>query len=183
MVYPTAMQQMVAIARAIGFEAKLVIMDEPTSSLDEREVRVLFGVIRQLKAAGVSVIFVSHKLDELYAVCDRVTIMRDGRTVQVAPMTQLSRLDLVTVHAGARTRPRSCGNRTMQTASIGDGRQPVLTVQNLAAGRKVRDVSFEVGSGEIVGLAGLLGAGRTESVRAVFGADKPDSGTITFAGA
>src|SRR3712207_4894957 len=100
MAYPTAVQQMVAIARAIGFEAKLVIMDEPTSSLDEREVEVLFGVIRQLKEAGVSVVFVSHKLDELYAVCDRVTIMRDGRTVQVAPMDQLSRLDLVTSMLG-----------------------------------------------------------------------------------
>src|SRR5919107_2517731 len=100
MAYPTAVQQMVAIARAIGFEAKLVIMDEPTSSLDEREVEVLFGVIRQLKAAGVSVIFVSHKLDELYAVCDRVTIMRDGRTVRVAAMSELSRLDLVTTMLG-----------------------------------------------------------------------------------
>ena len=181
MVYPTAVQQMVAIARAIGFEAKLVIMDEPTSSLDEREVGVLFGVIRQLKAAGVSVIFVSHKLDELYAVCDRVTIMRDGRTVQVAPMTQLSRLDLVTSMLG-RELTQVLRESHDADPSIGDGRQPVLTVRNLAAGRKVRDVSFEVGSGEIVGLAGLLGAGRTESVRAVFGADKPDSGTITFAG-
>ena len=181
MVYPTAVQQMVAIGRAIGFEAKLVIMDEPTSSLDEREVRVLFGVIRQLKAAGVSVIFVSHKLDELYAVCDRVTIMRDGRTVQVAPMTQLSRLDLVTSMLG-RELTQVLRESHDAYPSIGDGRQPVLTVQNLAAGRKVRNVSFEVGSGEIVGLAGLLGAGRTESVRAVFGADKPDSGRITFAG-
>src|SRR5262249_6810876 len=80
--FNTATQQMVAIARAIGFKAKLVIMDEPTSSLDEREVAVLFEVIRQLKAEGLSVIFVSHKLDELYEVCDRVTIMRDGRTVR-----------------------------------------------------------------------------------------------------
>ncbi|EIM25684.1 sugar ABC transporter ATP-binding protein [Microvirga lotononidis] len=181
MVYPTAVQQMVAIARAIGFEAKLVIMDEPTSSLDEREVGVLFGVIRQLKAAGVSVIFVSHKLDELYAVCDRVTIMRDGRTVQVAPMSQLSRLDLVTSMLGRELtqilqEPHDAGT------SEADTRTPVLTVRGLAVGRKVRDVSFEVRPGEIVGLAGLLGAGRTESVRAVYGADRPDSGTITFAG-
>src|SRR4051794_36702646 len=93
--YPTAVQQMVAIARAIGFSARLVIMDEPTSSLDDREVAVLFGVIRQLKADGVSVIFVSHKLDELYAVCDRVTIMRDGRTVLDAAIGEVNRLDLV----------------------------------------------------------------------------------------
>ena len=96
------MQQMVAIARAIGFEARLVIMDEPTSSLDEREVAVLFDVIRQLKASGVSVVFVSHRLDELYAVCDRVTIMRDGRTVAGrADERNVAKLDLVTIHARA----------------------------------------------------------------------------------
>jgi len=179
MSYPTAVQQMVAIARAIGFDAKLVIMDEPTSSLDEREVEVLFGVIRQLKAEGVSVIFVSHKLDELYAVCDRVTIMRDGRTVQVAPMTDLSRLDLVTTMLGRElTQALSADHQT----GHGEGREPVLKVQDLAIGRKVHDVSFEVRPGEIVGLAGLLGAGRTESVRSVFGVDKPDAGTIRFAG-
>jgi ribose transport system ATP-binding protein len=181
MVYPTAVQQMVAIARAIGFQAKLVIMDEPTSSLDEREVGVLFGVIRQLKAAGVSVIFVSHKLDELYAVCDRVTIMRDGRTVQVAPMTQLSRLDLVTSMLG-RELTQVLHERHNAHDAEGDAYEPVLKVSHLAVGRKVRDVSFEVRPGEIVGLAGLLGAGRTESVRAVFGADRPDAGTVSFAG-
>jgi galactofuranose transport system ATP-binding protein len=181
MAYPTAVQQMVAIARAIGFDAKLVIMDEPTSSLDEREVEVLFGVIRQLKAAGVSVIFVSHKLDELYAVCDRVTIMRDGRTVQVAPMAQLSRLDLVTSMLGRELTQVLHEGYDAGNAG-GDAVEPVLKVSHLAMGRKVRDVSFDVRPGEIVGLAGLLGAGRTESVRAVFGADKPDAGTIGFAG-
>ena len=181
MAYPTAVQQMVAIARAIGFEAKLVIMDEPTSSLDEREVAVLFGVIRQLKETGVSVIFVSHKLDELYAVCDRVTIMRDGRTVQVAPMTELSRLDLVTSMLG-RELSQVLHEGGAMVGAAGEAREPVLKVRNLSVGRKVSDVSFDVRPGEIVGLAGLLGAGRTESVRAVFGADKPDGGTIAFAG-
>jgi len=180
MAYSTAVQQMVAIARAIGFNAKLVIMDEPTSSLNEREVDVLFGVIRQLKAAGVSVIFVSHKLDELYAVCDRVTIMRDGRTVQVAAMAELSRLDLVTAMLGRElTQALQEGHKIDDAA---DTREPVLKVRDLAVGRKVRDVSFEVRAGEIVGLAGLLGAGRTESARAVFGADRADAGTIRFAG-
>jgi galactofuranose transport system ATP-binding protein len=172
-------QQMVAIARAIGFDAKLVIMDEPTSSLDEREVEVLFNVIRQLKAAGVSVIFVSHKLDELYAVCDRVTIMRDGRTVQVAPMAELSRMDLVTTMLGRElTQVLQEGHKT-EDAGL---QEPVLTVRDLAIGRKVRNVNFQVRPGEIVGLAGLLGAGRTESARAVFGVDRPDAGTIRFAG-
>ncbi|MBB3019713.1 ribose transport system ATP-binding protein [Microvirga lupini] len=181
MAYPTAIQQMVAIARAIGFEAKLVIMDEPTSSLDEREVEVLFNVIRQLRQADVSVIFVSHKLDELYAVCDRVTIMRDGRTVQVAPMNQLSRIDLVTSMLGRElSQVLHEGHDTTDTASETPG--SVLEVRNLAIGRKVSDVSFDVRPGEIVGLAGLLGAGRTESVRAVFGVDKPNAGTVSFGG-
>ncbi|WP_414470763.1 sugar ABC transporter ATP-binding protein [Microvirga sp. M2] len=180
MAYPTAVQQMVAIARAIGFDARLVIMDEPTSSLDEREVEVLFGVIRRLKDAGVSVIFVSHKLDELYAVCDRVTIMRDGRTVLVSAMADLSRLDLVTTMLGRELTQALREGR--EDADAAAARDPILKVRHLAVGRKVRDVGFDVRPGEIVGLAGLLGAGRTESARAVFGADRPDAGTIRFAG-
>ncbi|HEX2137670.1 MAG TPA: sugar ABC transporter ATP-binding protein, partial [Microvirga sp.] len=182
MSYPTAIRQMVAIARAIGFEARLVIMDEPTSSLDDSEVEVLFGVIRQLKSSGVSVIFVSHKLDELYAVCDRVTIMRDGRTVQVAPLSELSRLDLVTTMLGRELSQALHAARAPDEAAA-DGREPVLAVENLAVGRKVCDVNFEVRPGEIVGFAGLLGAGRTETARAVFGVDPREAGTIRFAGA
>ncbi len=181
MAYSTAVQQMVSIARAIGFDAKLVVMDEPTSSLDEREVEVLFGVIHQLKAAGVAIIFVSHKLDELYAVCDRVTIMRDGRTVQVATMLELSRLDLVTTMLG-RELSQALHEARAKGEAARDGREPVLAVESLAVGHKVHDVEFEVRPGEIVGLAGLLGAGRTESARAVFGVDRPESGTIRFAG-
>ena len=98
--YSTAVQQMVAIARAVSFDARIVIMDEPTSSLDEAEVAVLLRTIRQLKADGVTVVFVSHKLDELYEVCDRVTIMRDGRTVAVSPMADLSKLQLVAAMLG-----------------------------------------------------------------------------------
>src|SRR5919112_639847 len=133
MAYPTAIQQMVAIARAIGFQAKLVIMDEPTSSLDEKEVEVLFNVIRQLKAAGVSVIFVSHKLDELYAVCDRVTIMRDGRTLRSVAMGEVSKLDLVTTMLGRQL--EATLHSAAGAAPAPDG-TPLLAVRNLAAGRK-----------------------------------------------
>jgi ribose transport system ATP-binding protein len=178
MAYPTAIQQMVAIARAIGFDAKLVIMDEPTSSLDEKEVEVLFNVIRQLKAAGVSVIFVSHKLDELYAVCDRITIMRDGRTVRVAGMNELSKLDLVTTMLG-RELSQALHAGGKHNAEAG-GQASLLAVDHLAVGRKVRDVSFDVRPGEIVGLAGLLGSGRTESARVVFGADRAEAGTVSL---
>jgi ribose transport system ATP-binding protein len=180
MTYPTAVQQMVAIARAIGFNAKLVIMDEPTSSLTDHEVQVLFDVIRQLKASGVSVIFVSHKLDELYAVCDRVTIMRDGRTVRVARMDEISRLDLVTTMLGRELSRILQDDDRGATASTEAG-EPLLSVKNLAANRKVRDASFDVRPGEIVGLAGLLGSGRTESVRVVFGADKAEAGAMQYA--
>ena len=98
--FSTAIQQMVAIARAVSFKARLVIMDEPTSSLDEREVAVLFDVMRRLRAEGVAVIFISHRLDELYQVCDRVTVMRDGRTVMTSPMADVDKLHLIAAMLG-----------------------------------------------------------------------------------
>lgn len=178
----TATQQMVAIARAIGFEAKLVIMDEPTSSLDDREVGVLFDVIRQLKADGVSVVFVSHKLDELYAVCDRVTIMRNGQTVRVAKMAEIDKLDLVSAMLG-REVARAEGHTTAFTdRDAGMVGETLFSAHNLNAGSGVRDVSFSIRRGEIVGLAGLLGAGRTESARLVFAADKRRGGSMTLGG-
>jgi ribose transport system ATP-binding protein len=175
--YPTAVQQMVAIARAIGFKARLVIMDEPTSSLDDREVAVLFSVVRQLKAEGVSVIFVSHKLDELYAVCDRVTVMRDGRTVQVSDMKDVAKIDLVTTMLG-----RELSQALHAPPASVQAGAPLLDAERLSRGRRLRDASFVVRSGEIVGLAGLLGSGRTESARIVFGADRADSGAVRIAG-
>jgi galactofuranose transport system ATP-binding protein len=179
--FNTATQQMVAIARAIGFKAKLVIMDEPTSSLAEAEVAVLFDVIRQLKGAGVSVIFVSHKLDELYAVCDRVTVMRDGRTVKVGDLSGVSKLELVASMLG-----RHVAQVAKSATAFGDRRgqtgDSVLTAKNLQSGLKVHDVSFDVRRGEIAGFAGLLGAGRTETARMVFGADPIKSGSMTIEG-
>ncbi|MBV8901568.1 MAG: ATP-binding cassette domain-containing protein [Verrucomicrobia bacterium] len=183
--YTTAIQQMVAIARAVSFQARLVIMDEPTSSLDDHEVAVLFGVIRQLKDSGVSVIFVSHKLDELYVVCERVTVMRDGRTVLVAPLAQVSKLELVTTMIGREIESPSAGQTAFHEIAPAHRRQKekaLLEVQHLAVGRRVTDCSFDVHPGEIVGLAGLLGSGRTESVRTVFGADRPDSGRMRYQG-
>ncbi len=175
--FSTATQQMVAIARAIGFQARLVIMDEPTSSLDEREVKVLFDVIRQLKASGVSVVFVSHKLDELYAVCDRVTIMRDGRTVRVADMKDISKVELVASMLG-----RDVAQVAKSATAFGGPSTHIgatsLEAQHLSAGHKVHDVSFSVRRGEIVGFAGLLGSGRTETARVVFGADAAQVGRI-----
>src|ERR1700735_708172 len=180
--FNTATQQMVAIARAIGFKAKLVIMDEPTSSLDEREVNVLFDVIRQLRRSGVSVIFVSHKLDELYAVCDRVTIMRDGRTVRTSEMKDVSKVELVASMLG-----RDVAQVAKSATAFGGPSTHIgatsLEAAHLNAGHKVHDVSFSVRKGEIVGFAGLLGSGRTETARVVFAADPVRSGGLTFDGA
>jgi len=181
MEYSTAIQQMVAIARAVSFKAQLVIMDEPTSSLDEREVAVLFNVMRSLRAEGVAVIFVSHRLDELYQVCDRVTVMRDGRTVMTSRMADIDKLNLVAAMLGRNletVRAHSTGFSTAH-AAVGD---MVLSAEGLRIGRKVRDARVEVREHEIVGLAGLLGSGRTEVARAIFGADPPDAGTIHIGG-
>jgi len=179
--FNTATQQMVAIARAIGFSARLVIMDEPTSSLDEGEVAMLFKVIRRLKADGVSVIFVSHKLDELYEVCDRVTIMRDGRTVRTADMSQIDKLELVSAMLG-RDLSKVEGHATAFTGATREAGETVFVAQHLAAAQAVQDVSFEVRRGEIVGFAGLLGAGRTETARLVFGIDQARAGTMQVEG-
>ena len=178
--YTTAVQQMVAIARALGFRAKLVVMDEPTSSLDDREVAVLFDVIRRLKADGVSVVFVSHKLDELYAVCDRVTVMRDGRTVRVAPMDGITRLQLVSDMLGRDVADSEATGAAAQAARAGE---EMLAIEGLHAPPRVRGASLSVRRGEIVGLAGLLGAGRSETVRVAFGADAAaDAGQLRFEG-
>jgi galactofuranose transport system ATP-binding protein len=181
MEFSTAIQQMVAIARAVSFKAQLVIMDEPTSSLDEREVAVLFDVMRRLRAEGVAVIFVGHRLDELYRVCDRVTVMRDGRTVMVSPMADIGKLNLIAAMLGRdleTVRAHSTGFSAAHTAA-GD---VVLSAEGLRIGRKVRDARVEVRERQIVGLAGLLGSGRTEVARAIFGADPPDAGTIEISG-
>ena len=175
----TAAQQMVAIARAVSVDAKLVIMDESTSSLDDREVELLFGVIRQLKADGRTVVFVSHRLDELYAICDRVTVMRDGQTVHVSPMADITKLDLVTTMLGKEL---SAVHRSGAIRKPRTHQAPLLQAQALQAAPKLRGISLDVQAGETVGLAGLLGSGRTETMRLLFGADPPDGGTLRFNG-
>ena len=180
--FSTAIQQMVAIARAVSFKAKLVIMDEPTSSLDEREVAVLFDVMRQLRREGVAVIFVSHRLDELFEVCDRVTIMRDGRTAMTSRMADIDKLRLVSAMLGRDLESVRKSGATGFTAAATTAGAEVLAAEGLRIGRRVRDARVEVRAGQIVGLAGLLGSGRTETARAIFGADPPDAGVIRLRG-
>jgi len=176
--FSTAIQQMVAIARAVSFSARLVIMDEPTSSLDEREVEVLFDVIRQLKRDGIAVIFVSHRLDELYAVCDRVTVMRDGRVVFCDELANVDKLQLVASMLGRDLASvRRKGTTAFDDAAHAAGEE-LLSAEGLEVGRRVRGARLAVRAGEIVGLAGLLGSGRTEIARTLFGAEPPDAGRI-----
>ena len=184
--FSTAIQQMVALARAASVRAGLVIMDEPTSSLNEREVETLFGVIRTLKQTGVSVVFVSHRLDELYAVCDKVTVMRDGHTVYSGEMSSVSRLQLVEQMLGREIRSEGAqtgfvrGSRGSVRAG-GNGR-PLLRASDLWSGTRLTGASTEVDQGEVVGLAGLLGSGRSELARIIFGADRADRGEVSLDG-
>jgi monosaccharide-transporting ATPase len=177
--FSAATRQMVAIARAVIQNARLVIMDEPTSSLDEREVSILFDTIRTLKAQGVSVCFIGHRLDELYAICDRVTIMRDGHTVAVSPMAEMPKMALVRNMLGKEL----ATFQAMERAAGSEGGRPVrLELDHIGSGVRVRDVSLKVHQGEISGLAGLLGSGRTETARIIFGVDKLDRGSVTMEG-
>jgi monosaccharide-transporting ATPase len=181
--YNIATQQLVAIARAVESQARLVIMDEPTSSLDDREVETLFGVIRKLKADGVAVVLISHRLDELYAMCDRVTVMRDGSTVMQEQLSQVTKLQLVAIMLGRSTEEVAQAGQTAFTRRDTQAAPtPLLRAHNLATGTRLRNVSLHVSQGEIVGLGGLLGAGRTETARALFGADSLISGTLEMDG-
>lgn len=176
--FNAATRQMVAIARAVTRRARLVIMDEPTSSLDEREVKTLFETISTLKKDGVAVVFISHRLDELYAICDRVTIMRDGRTVGVHRMADIGKYELVQAMLG---RALAAFERAKEGARMQAGAE-LLVIENLAAGTRVKNVGLEVRAGEILGLAGLLGSGRTETARIVFGVDRAEGGTMRYDG-
>jgi monosaccharide-transporting ATPase len=180
--FSTAVQQMVAIARAISFDARLLIMDEPTSSLAEAEVEVLLSTVRQLKAEGVAVIFVGHRLDELYRVCDRVTIMRDGRTVAVTEMALMPKLKLVATMLGRDLAEVRASGATAFSEHSTDIGGELLKADHLVSAPRLHNATLDVRSGEIVGLAGLLGSGRSETARAIFGADAVSSGTLSLAG-
>ncbi|WP_227244286.1 sugar ABC transporter ATP-binding protein [Paraburkholderia caribensis] len=180
--YSTAIQQMVALARAVSSDAKMVIMDESTSSLDEREVELLFTVVRKLRDDGRAVIFVSHRLDELYALCDRVTVMRDGQTVAQSAMKDIDKRQLVTTMLGRTLAAVVQDDSAAREANLARRGDKAISARNLSAHPKVSDVSLDVHAGEAVGLAGLLGSGRTETMRLLFGADPVGRGTLSING-
>jgi ribose transport system ATP-binding protein len=179
--YSTAIQQLTAIARAVSLNARLVIMDEPTSSLDDREVATLFGVVRGLKAKGVSVIYISHFLDELFHICDRATIMRDGQKVAVRTIADSTKLGLIADMLGRDPEEIAAAGMTDLGGGDRETGELLLDARNLHTDRNLRDVTVSVHKGEIVGLGGLLGSGRTEAARAIFAMDRLRGGSISTA--
>jgi len=168
-------QQLVEIAKALVSGARILVMDEPSAALSAPEVAALHGVIRELKRDGTGIVYVSHRLDEIAAVCDRVAVLRDGRNAGGAAVAAVGRGDLIRMMVGRELTeefPR-------RTTAPGEAR---LVVEGLSRGTAVRGVSFEARRGEVLAITGLVGAGRTELLRLLFGADRPDSGTIRLDG-
>lgn len=172
---PVAHQQLVEIARALLAEARLLIMDEPTAALTPREVETLFAILNDLRAQGIGILFISHRLNEVFRHADRVTVMRDGVTLGTWPVGELTREALIERMVG---RPLD-QEFPKARAAIGPER---LSVRGLSGGR-VREATFAVRAGEVLGIAGLVGAGRTDLVRLIFGADRPAGGEICLDGA
>jgi ribose transport system ATP-binding protein len=173
---PVSQQQMVEIARALAHEASVVVMDEPTSSLTPNEVALLFTVIRRLTSLGIAVVYVSHKLDEVFEIADTVTVLRDGRHISTKSISEHTHDTLVQDMIGRRIEnlfPRQRGAA---------GTKVALSVEGLSTARKLKDVSFEARAGEVLGLFGLMGAGRTELAKAIVGFDPITAGIITIDG-
>ena len=167
--------QMLEIIKAISYNAEIVIMDEPTSAITNREVEVLFEKIEQLKQRGVSMVYISHKMDEVFRIADDITILRDGKTVETHPASEMNLDQVIALMVG-----RKMDNvYPKEEVEIGD---PILEVEGLGSKGVFKDITFNARKGEIVGFAGLMGAGRTETMRAVFGLDPYDEGTIQVHG-
>ncbi len=172
--YSTAIQQMVAIGRAISIQAKLVIMDEPTSSLDSKEVKVLFEIIQKLKAKGIAIIFISHRLDEIFEICERLTIFKDGEYIgdyDVEKLTQLQLISLMIGKEGVKLERKKKGYNF-------DSATEMMRGENIEQGMRLNGLDIAIKQGEVLGLAGLLGSGRTELAKVLFGEVKPDSGEL-----
>ncbi|MBP0598686.1 sugar ABC transporter ATP-binding protein [Herbaspirillum sp. LeCh32-8] len=171
-----ARQQMVEIAKALSFDSRVLIMDEPTAALNNAEIAELFRIIRDLQAQGVGIVYISHKMDELRQIADRVTIMRDGRYIATVPMEGTSMDTIISMMVG-----RQLDGEHRQPPDT-SANQVMLEVKGLSRGRAIRNVSFQLRRGEILGFAGLMGAGRTEVARAIFGADPLEAGEIFIHG-
>ena len=170
-------QQMCEIAKAISHEAKVIIFDEPSAALTEVEIGQLFKIIRDLRAKGLGIVYISHRMDEIKQITDRVTVMRDGAYVGTLTTRECSKEDIIKMMVG-----RTIFEEPKQKSNVAPDAPVVLQVEHLNAGSMVQDVSFALHRGEILGFSGLMGAGRTETARALFGADPKDSGRILVNG-
>jgi simple sugar transport system ATP-binding protein len=178
--HPIAVQQLVAIARAVDVEARVLILDEPTSSLDADEVAKLFEVMRRLRDDGVAIVFVSHFLDQVYEIADRMTILRNGKLVEERMVAETSQLELVKLMIGRELEVLDRIDRKVSARTADESGSPVLKA--LGVGRKgsLEATDLELYEGEVIGLAGLLGSGRTELARLLFGADTADTGEVVI---
>lgn len=176
--YSVAIQQMVAIARAVNVDAKVLILDEPTSSLDENETQRLFTVVRKLKEQGMGIIFVSHFLDQIYQLCDRVTVLRNGELVGEYDIAKLPRVELISKMIG-----KELGNiQSVNSGNAPEAGENLLEAEGVSAAGRIQNLDLTLRQGEVIGLAGLLGSGRTETAELFFGLAKPDEGTIKLKG-
>ena len=173
-----AYQQLTEIAKAIAGEAKILILDEPTASLAKEEVDALFIVLKQLTARGVSIVYISHRMDEIYQICNRITILRDGKKIAVSDLEDITPQEII-AHITGR---KDVEMLSHQGNEIKRSSAPIFEAEDIQVGNKVNNVSFKLYPGEVLGLAGLMGSGRTELVRAIFGLDKKDSGIIKIEG-
>ncbi|MEU4218556.1 sugar ABC transporter ATP-binding protein [Actinoplanes sp. NPDC026623] len=180
--YSLAIQQMVAIARAVDVSAKVLILDEPTSSLDASEVDRLFEVMRRLKRDGVAILFISHFLDQVYAIADRMTVLRNGRLIGEYATAELTQMQLITKMIGKELNVLERLEEEPRTVTAGADAQPIVEAHALGRSGAIAPFDLSVRGGEIVGLAGLLGSGRTELARLLFGADRPDNGRLEIDG-
>lgn len=182
--YPVATQQVVAIARAVDLRARLLVLDEPTSSLDARETEVLFALMDRLRSEGMGLVFVTHFLEQVYRISDRITVLRNGRHVGTWAARDLSRVDLVAHMLGSSPAPPPHPGGTSRGEAVVRGGSAVPSLRVRGLGRKHAIEPFDAAAdrGEVLGLAGLLGAGRTEAARLIFGADRPAQGRVEVEG-
>jgi len=171
-----AKQQMVEIVKALSYDARVLIMDEPTAALNDAEIEELFTIIRDLRNKGVGIIYISHRMDELFKISDRITVMRDGQYVDTLSVTDTNLDHVISLMVGRTI------DASRPQIDLKAGKQVILEVKGLCRGKVLKDITFSARRGEILGFAGLMGAGRTEAARAIFGADPIDSGEILVNG-
>jgi ribose transport system ATP-binding protein len=176
------LQQMVALARAVSIDARVVIMDEPTSSLEAREVETLFRVIGMLRSQGIAIVYVSHRMDEIFSVCESVTVLRDGRVVHSGQLADLSRVELVALMLGRSVEKVQRGGVTAFGEAKESEGEPVLVAKDLSRKHQISGIGLQIRPGEVVGLGGLLGSGRSETLKAMAGVMQLDEGSLTVDG-